>query len=67
MLSVLGPGLNSNITRIRTDQEEHLRNILASAHGSVLEHASFFFILHNASRVVTHELARHRAGTAVSQ
>ena len=61
------PGLNPNVTRIRTDQEEYLRNILASAHGSVLEHANFSFVLHNVSRVVTHELARHRAGTAVSQ
>ncbi|MFG2631933.1 FAD-dependent thymidylate synthase [Streptomyces sp. NPDC048473] len=61
------PGLNPNVTRIRTDQEAYLQNILASAHGSVLEHANFSFILHNVSRVVTHELARHRAGTAVSQ
>ncbi|GAA5064176.1 thymidylate synthase (FAD) [Thermocatellispora tengchongensis] len=61
------PGLNPNVTRIRTDQEEYLRNILASAHGSVLEHVSFSFVLHDVSRVTTHELVRHRAGTAVSQ
>lgn len=61
------PGLNPNVTRIRGDQEKYLRNILASAHGSVLEHLSFSFVLHNVSRVATHELVRHRAGTAVSQ
>ncbi|WP_433236385.1 FAD-dependent thymidylate synthase [Streptosporangium sp. CA-135522] len=61
------PGLNPNVTRIRTDQEEYLRNILASAHGSVLEHLNFSFALHNVSRVATHELVRHRAGAAVSQ
>ncbi|MET8142060.1 FAD-dependent thymidylate synthase [Sphaerisporangium sp. NPDC005288] len=61
------PGLNPNVTRIRTDQEDYLRNILASAHGSVLEHVSFSFVLHDVSRVATHELVRHRAGTAVSQ
>jgi thymidylate synthase (FAD) len=61
------PGLNPNVTRIRTDQEAYLRNILASAHGSVLEHVSFSFVLHNVSRVATHELVRHRAGAAVSQ
>ncbi|MEV7007337.1 FAD-dependent thymidylate synthase [Streptosporangium sp. NPDC051022] len=61
------PGLNPNVTRIRTDQEEYLRNILASAHGSVLEHVTFSFALHNVSRVATHELVRHRAGAAVSQ
>jgi len=61
------PGLNPNVTRIRADQDAYLRNILASAHGSVLEHVTFNFVLHNVSRVATHELVRHRAGTAVSQ
>lgn len=61
------PGLNPNVTRVRTDQEEYLENILKSGHGSVLEHANFTFILSNVSRVLTHELIRHRAGTAVSQ
>lgn len=61
------PGLNPNVTRIRTDQEKYLKNILASAHGSVLEHVTFSFVLHNVSRVTTHELVRHRAGVAVSQ
>lgn len=61
------PGLNPNVTRVRTDQEKYLQNILASAHGSVLEHVTFNFVLHNVSRVLTHELVRHRAGAAVSQ
>lgn len=61
------PGLNPNVTKIRTDQDAYLKNILASHHGSVLEHAQFTFVLHNVSRVLTHELVRHRAGAAVSQ
>jgi thymidylate synthase (FAD) len=61
------PGLNPNVRRVRDDQEEYLENILSSAHGSVLEHVSFTFVLHNVSRVFTHELARHRPGTAISQ
>lgn len=61
------PGLNPNVSRIRTDQSEYLQNILASAHGSVLEHVNFTFVLHNVSRVLTHELVRHRAGVAISQ
>ncbi|WP_372446749.1 FAD-dependent thymidylate synthase [Microbispora oryzae] len=61
------PGLNPNVTRIRQDQDAYLRNILASAHGSVLEHLSFSFVLHNVSRVLTHELVRHRPGVAISQ
>jgi thymidylate synthase (FAD) len=61
------PGLNVNVTRIRTDRQEYFANILRSAHGSVLEHASYSFALRNVSRVFTHELVRHRAGSAFSQ
>jgi thymidylate synthase (FAD) len=61
------PGLNPNVTRIRTDRREYLANILRSAHGSVLEHANYSFALRSVSRVFTHELVRHRAGSAFSQ
>jgi thymidylate synthase (FAD) len=61
------PGLNPNVTRVRTDQREYFANILSSAHGSVLEHANYSFALHDVSRVTTHELVRHRAGSAFSQ
>jgi thymidylate synthase (FAD) len=61
------PGLNPNVQKIRTDQREYFANLLASGHGSVLEHASFTFVFHNVSRVFTHELVRHRAGSAFSQ
>jgi thymidylate synthase (FAD) len=61
------PGLNANVTRIRTDREEYFANVLRSAHGSVLEHANYSFAFRNVSRVFTHELVRHRAGSAFSQ
>jgi thymidylate synthase (FAD) len=61
------PGLNPNVTRIRERQDEYFGNLLRSLHGSVLEHASFSFAFHNVSRVFTHELVRHRAGSAFSQ
>jgi thymidylate synthase (FAD) len=61
------PGLNPNVTRVRTDRMEYFENILRSAHGSVLEHANYSFALRNVSRVFTHELVRHRAGSAFSQ
>lgn len=61
------PGLNPNVTRVRTDRAEYLGNLLASEHGSVLEHASWTFAFRNVSRVFTHELVRHRAGSAFSQ
>ncbi|MGH7692924.1 MAG: FAD-dependent thymidylate synthase [Candidatus Dormibacteria bacterium] len=61
------PGLNPNVSRVRTDPGKYLENILSSAHGSVLEHANYSFALHNVSRVATHEIVRHRAGAAFSQ
>jgi thymidylate synthase (FAD) len=61
------PGLNPNVTRIRTDRREYFANILRSGHGSVLEHANYSFVFRNVSRVFTHELVRHRAGSAFSQ
>jgi thymidylate synthase (FAD) len=61
------PGLNANVTRVRSDQREYFANLLRSAHGSVLEHASYSFVFRDVSRVFTHELVRHRAGSAFSQ
>jgi thymidylate synthase (FAD) len=61
------PGLNPNVRKVRTDQREYFANILRSGHGSVLEHANYSFALRNCGRVFTHELVRHRAGSAFSQ
>jgi thymidylate synthase (FAD) len=61
------PGLNKNVSRVRQDQHEYLGNLLSSLHGSVLEHANYTFAFRHVSRVFTHELVRHRAGSAFSQ
>lgn len=61
------PELNANVKRVRDDNAAYLANIVQSLHGSVTEHAQYTFIFHNVSRVFTHELVRHRAGTAFSQ
>lgn len=45
----------------------YLERILSEGHGSVLEHATIGFIIHGVSRSLTHELIRHKAGTAVSE
>lgn len=45
----------------------YFANLKASGHGSVLEHATFSFVLYGISRSLTHELIRHRAGFAYSQ
>jgi thymidylate synthase ThyX len=49
------PGLNPNVTRVRAERREYLENILRSAHGSVLEHASYSFALRNVSRVFCYD------------
>src|ERR1700722_11618483 len=61
------PSLNPNVTKVRSDLVEYLDNILASGHGSVLEHACFSFAINNVSRVFTGEMNRHRAGWAISE
>lgn len=61
------PGLNPNVTRTRSDTKEYIGNIINTGHGSVLEHTSVSFLIYNVSRVFTHELVRHRVGTAFSQ
>ena len=61
------PGLNPNVTRVRSDLVEYFDNILKSGHGSVLEHASYTFAIEGVSRVFTGEMNRHRAGWAISE
>lgn len=58
---------NPNVTRVRQGNDKYIGHVLESKHGSILEHVSLNFIVHNCSRVFTHELVRHRAGTAFSQ
>ena len=45
----------------------YFERLTSAGHGSVLEHASFNFLLYGISRSVTHELVRHRAGVGISQ
>lgn len=59
--------MNANLTRVRKGNKDYIGNILRQRHGSVLEHASATVGFVDVTRVVTHELVRHRAGTAFSQ
>jgi thymidylate synthase (FAD) len=61
------PDLNPNTKKVRTDSEAYLQNIINQGHGSVLEHVTFTFMISDVSRIFTHELVRHRVGTAISQ
>jgi thymidylate synthase (FAD) len=60
-------GHNLNLSRVRTGNSDYIRNIIAQRHGSVLEHVNVSFMISDVSRVFTHELVRHRVGTAISQ
>ncbi|MGH2448988.1 MAG: FAD-dependent thymidylate synthase [Chloroflexota bacterium] len=51
----------------RRSNREYLENIIELAHGSVLEHVVWTFIVSGVSRSFSHELIRHRAGWAYSQ
>lgn len=46
---------------------EYIGNLIEMGHGSVFEHASMPFMVTGVSRSLTHELIRHRVGTAYSQ
>jgi len=62
-----GVGVNPNITKVRTDSKEYFANTLSKGDGSIFEHASVTFAFLNVSRILTHELVRHRVGVAISQ
>lgn len=61
--------LNANLTRVggRNNFDYIQQGLIGTGHGSVIEHATVTFAIMNVSRVVTHELVRHRAGAAYSQ
>lgn len=61
--------LNENLTRTggRNNHDYLQQGIIATKHGSVLEHTVVNFVLLDVSRVLTHELVRHGDGTAFSQ
>lgn len=59
-------GQNENITKTRSIAD-NLKGVFDSGHGSVFEHAQLNFVTTDCSRVFTHELVRHRVGTAFSQ
>jgi thymidylate synthase (FAD) len=60
-------GLNPNVTKIRLNPHDYFENLLRKGDGSVSEHAMVNFALIGVSRIMTHELVRHRVGIAVSQ
>jgi thymidylate synthase (FAD) len=62
----LSLGHNDNISKIR-DIPDNLRATQESGHTSVWEHVMLNFVIKDCSRIMSHELVRHRTGTAYSQ
>ncbi len=62
-----GTDLNPNLTMVRPTNQAYITNTLEKGDGSIFEHAVANFFFADVSRVFTHELVRHRAGTAMSQ
>ena len=61
------PGLNPNVKKIRESAADYFGNVISRGDGSLLEHGWVSFAILNTSRVTTHEIVRHRVGTAISQ
>jgi thymidylate synthase (FAD) len=57
-----GPDRTRNL-----DTVKYIHNLVASGHGSVLEHPNVSILFYGVSRSLTHELVRHRAGFGYSQ
>ncbi len=53
--------------QFRKTNADYVGNLINQGHGSVLEHAVWDLLITGVSRSLTHELVRHRAGTAFSQ
>jgi thymidylate synthase (FAD) len=62
--SFVGPNGAKMGRRVTAD---YIRHLIEVGHGSVLEHATMTFQIWGNSRGFTHELVRHRVGTAFSQ
>lgn len=62
-----GTDLNPNITRVRKTSAAYITNTIEKGDGSIFEHAMTNWFFADVSRVFTHELVRHRIGTAMSQ
>lgn len=58
---------SSDTNTIRYPNKTYVENLIKKGHESVLEHASWTFIIDGVSRAFTHQLVRHRVGFAFSQ
>lgn len=67
LIAHAGKGCYDSYGRDGRSIADHIRGLISSRHGSVLEHANFSVFIEGVSRGLSHELVRHRAGFAFSQ
>jgi thymidylate synthase (FAD) len=48
-------------------QQDLIRRVIESGHGSTIEHIVFTFAISGVTRTLSHQLVRHRAGVAFDQ
>src|SRR5215211_4736663 len=54
--------------QVATDKQQDLiRRVIESGHGSTIEHINFTFAISGVTRTLSHQLVRHRAGVAFDQ
>jgi thymidylate synthase (FAD) len=54
--------------QVATDKQQDLiRRVIESGHGSTIEHIVFTFAISGVTRTLSHQLVRHRAGVAFDQ
>ncbi len=54
--------------KVATDKQQDLvRRVIESGHGSTIEHVVFTFAISGVTRTLSHQLVRHRAGLAFDQ
>src|SRR6187402_502320 len=54
--------------QVATDKQQDLvRRVIESGHGSTIEHIVFTFAISGVTRTLSHQLVRHRAGLAFDQ
>ena len=67
LIAHAGKGCYDSYGEDGRDIDKHIRTLVDSGHGSVLEHANISLFISGISRGCSHEFVRHRAGFAYSQ
>jgi len=62
---IFGRATNGHVATEK--QQDLVRRVIESGHGSTIEHINFTFAVSGVTRTLSHQLVRHRAGVAFDQ